>query len=171
MEDEIDSQLNEISQLFSSLLEAQEQFIDNFISIITSYSSTLQDEMAHLEDWRLNVERELTDLALLEDDNESTLVQLSERVCETDNSETCVICLEEPKRGQLVKELSCSHVFHSTCVDTWRCETQKKKNRHIWILYDFIITFINWITQNQITPSGKPIIKNNINIFSAKHTS
>uniref|UniRef100_T1IUL2 RING-type domain-containing protein n=1 Tax=Strigamia maritima TaxID=126957 RepID=T1IUL2_STRMM len=52
--------------------------------------------------------------------NGFTLVPLCERLLgDNDVLEVCVICLEEEKFGQHVKDLPCSHVFHSKCIDTW----------------------------------------------------
>ncbi|XP_010292336.1 PREDICTED: E3 ubiquitin-protein ligase RNF13-like [Phaethon lepturus] len=36
-----------------------------------------------------------------------------------DNYETCVICMAEYKEGDHLKILSCSHAYHSACIDTW----------------------------------------------------
>uniref|UniRef100_T1JPH6 RING-type domain-containing protein n=1 Tax=Strigamia maritima TaxID=126957 RepID=T1JPH6_STRMM len=52
--------------------------------------------------------------------NGFTVVPLCERMLGDDDVlEVCVICLEEEKIGQRVKDLPCSHVFHSKCIDTW----------------------------------------------------
>ncbi|KAL8256434.1 hypothetical protein R6Q59_031501 [Mikania micrantha] len=32
----------------------------------------------------------------------------------------CVICLDEKKIGDVVKEMSCKHKFHGGCVDRWQ---------------------------------------------------
>jgi hypothetical protein len=32
---------------------------------------------------------------------------------------TCVICLDQVDRGQLVRALPCCHEFHAKCVDRW----------------------------------------------------
>uniref|UniRef100_T1J724 RING-type domain-containing protein n=1 Tax=Strigamia maritima TaxID=126957 RepID=T1J724_STRMM len=116
MEDEADSLLNEISQVASNIMGAQER-----LNNLTEISSRLQDEMALLTAavnyQRLNISNVLRELGVLalENDKDTTLIQLTERVCETDDSENCVICLEEPKRGQLVKELPCSHFCCICC--------------------------------------------------------
>ncbi|KFO77598.1 E3 ubiquitin-protein ligase RNF13, partial [Cuculus canorus] len=44
-----------------------------------------------------------------------------------DKYETCVICLAEYQEGECLKILSCSHVYHSTCVDTWFYTQSGKK--------------------------------------------
>ena len=59
----------------------------------------------------------------------SIMVGLSwyKRVCNTklhtykqgDKYETCVICMAEYKEGDHLKILSCSHAYHSACIDTW----------------------------------------------------
>ncbi|XP_075031276.1 E3 ubiquitin-protein ligase ZNRF4 [Calonectris borealis] len=36
-----------------------------------------------------------------------------------DKYETCVICMAEYKEGDCLKILSCSHAYHSACIDTW----------------------------------------------------
>ncbi len=35
------------------------------------------------------------------------------------NGSTCTVCLEDLKRGDMMKELSCKHQFHSGCIDEW----------------------------------------------------
>lgn len=32
---------------------------------------------------------------------------------------TCVICLKEVNRQEIVKELKCGHKFHKACIDPW----------------------------------------------------
>lgn len=59
----------------------------------------------------------------------SVMVGLSwyERACKIklhtykqgDKYETCVICMAEYKEGDRLKILSCSHAYHSACIDTW----------------------------------------------------
>lgn len=35
------------------------------------------------------------------------------------SDDTCVICLEDYKTGDLLRELPCSHRFHAPCIDEW----------------------------------------------------
>ncbi|KAI8393366.1 uncharacterized protein BYT42DRAFT_3829 [Radiomyces spectabilis] len=35
------------------------------------------------------------------------------------DDDTCVICLEGFKHGELVRELPCKHEYHCTCIDPW----------------------------------------------------
>uniref|UniRef100_A0A8D0EHA9 RING-type domain-containing protein n=1 Tax=Strix occidentalis caurina TaxID=311401 RepID=A0A8D0EHA9_STROC len=41
--------------------------------------------------------------------------------------ETCVICMAVYKEGNLLKSLSCSHAYHSACIDTWFLTKARKK--------------------------------------------
>ncbi len=36
-----------------------------------------------------------------------------------DNFNECVICLEEMKLGEKLAILSCSHMYHSECINAW----------------------------------------------------
>ncbi|XP_051495934.1 E3 ubiquitin-protein ligase RNF13-like [Apus apus] len=36
-----------------------------------------------------------------------------------DKYESCAICMAEYKEGDCLKILSCSHAYHSSCIDTW----------------------------------------------------
>lgn len=36
-----------------------------------------------------------------------------------DNKESCAICLDDLKTGQMVKALACSHKFHEKCINNW----------------------------------------------------
>ena len=61
-------------------------------------------------------------------------------------NETCPICLDEYKEGENVRQLSCDHVYHLSCIDPWLlekssqcplCKTDvneaiKKKDPSIW---------------------------------------
>ncbi|CAL1361152.1 unnamed protein product [Linum trigynum] len=38
---------------------------------------------------------------------------------QTHGGETCVICLEDYKDGEVLKVLPCKHEFHSSCVNSW----------------------------------------------------
>uniref|UniRef100_T1J8S5 RING-type domain-containing protein n=1 Tax=Strigamia maritima TaxID=126957 RepID=T1J8S5_STRMM len=71
---------------------------------------------------------------------EFTLVPLHSRVLRDDDVEkNCVICLEEQKCKQAVKDLPCKHVFHSECIDNWLlanyncplCRTDLRQNPNI----------------------------------------
>ncbi|KAM9265450.1 E3 ubiquitin-protein ligase RNF13-like [Morus bassanus] len=44
-----------------------------------------------------------------------------------DKYETCVICMAEYKEGDCLKILSCSHAYHSACVDSWFHTQPRKK--------------------------------------------
>ncbi|XP_009971712.2 E3 ubiquitin-protein ligase RNF13-like [Tyto alba] len=44
-----------------------------------------------------------------------------------DSYETCVICMAEYKEGDCLKILSCSHAYHSACIDTWFHTQARKK--------------------------------------------
>jgi hypothetical protein len=37
----------------------------------------------------------------------------------------CVICLDDIKKGEIIKKLNCNHIFHINCIDTW---LSKEKN-------------------------------------------
>jgi len=37
----------------------------------------------------------------------------------SNNDNKCVVCQYEFKNGEEVTKLSCGHLFHSECVDTW----------------------------------------------------
>jgi len=55
-----------------------------------------------------------------EDDEED--VESSHGTVDTDDTSefgTCCICLEDFKRGESVKHLSCPHHFHGDCIDKW----------------------------------------------------
>lgn len=43
----------------------------------------------------------------------------------TSTNEDCSICLDEMKRGNLVKSLSCGHTFHPNCIDQGLKSTKK----------------------------------------------
>uniref|UniRef100_T1IKM8 RING-type domain-containing protein n=1 Tax=Strigamia maritima TaxID=126957 RepID=T1IKM8_STRMM len=49
----------------------------------------------------------------------SLVANLRTSILETDCSDVCAICLEQPNRSQEVKVLPCTHTFHVICIDTW----------------------------------------------------
>jgi hypothetical protein len=51
--------------------------------------------------------------------DEHTISQIKEKKCLGSNGSTCTICLDELKRGDMMKELSCKHQYHSGCIDEW----------------------------------------------------
>ena len=38
---------------------------------------------------------------------------------DSDQKIECVICLEDMERGQIIRTLSCFHIYHKDCVDIW----------------------------------------------------
>ncbi|XP_030322521.1 E3 ubiquitin-protein ligase RNF13-like [Calypte anna] len=44
-----------------------------------------------------------------------------------DKYESCVICMTDYKEGDSLKILSCSHAYHSACIDTWFHTQPNKK--------------------------------------------
>jgi len=38
---------------------------------------------------------------------------------ETHTPDSCAICLDDLQTGQMVKALTCSHKFHSKCINFW----------------------------------------------------
>ncbi|KAL0723996.1 hypothetical protein Bca4012_038595 [Brassica carinata] len=50
----------------------------------------------------------------------SRINNLPESTVQTDNfQETCVICLETPTIGDIIRHLPCFHKFHKDCIDPW----------------------------------------------------
>lgn len=43
----------------------------------------------------------------------------SATIAQDDNKESCAICLDDLKTGQMVKALACSHKFHEKCINNW----------------------------------------------------
>ncbi|XWS33873.1 hypothetical protein CRYUN_Cryun22dG0120300 [Craigia yunnanensis] len=43
----------------------------------------------------------------------------SARLSQCSTGETCAICLEDYKDGEILKALPCQHDFHSSCVESW----------------------------------------------------
>jgi hypothetical protein len=55
---------------------------------------------------------------------EAALKRLPSRVCDEFKDESCCICLEPFKSGELIRKLqNCKHEFHQTCVDAWLLKT------------------------------------------------
>jgi len=38
---------------------------------------------------------------------------------ESNQKDSCAICLDDLQQGQMVKALTCSHKFHSSCINFW----------------------------------------------------
>ena len=47
------------------------------------------------------------------------------KTCLTDSDETCTICCTEFAAGDVLRKLTCPHVFHADCVDQWLSESKK----------------------------------------------
>lgn len=43
----------------------------------------------------------------------------SDKNKDSNNKDSCAICLEDLQSGQMVKALACSHKFHSKCINFW----------------------------------------------------
>jgi hypothetical protein len=43
----------------------------------------------------------------------------SKKEDESATPDSCAICLDDLKSGQMIKALQCSHKFHSTCINFW----------------------------------------------------
>ena len=41
------------------------------------------------------------------------------------NQNCCVICMEEFKEKDEIRELDCKHIFHKNCIDKWLTEHKK----------------------------------------------
>lgn len=87
---------------------------------------TIPDDLrAFIED---TVFRQDTARAILASQNEEvkmrpaddkTISSIEEKKFTGCNGETCTVCLEDIKRGDMMKELKCKHQFHSGCIDEW----------------------------------------------------
>jgi len=40
-------------------------------------------------------------------------------VKDSGNPKSCIICMEPLKKGEAVRILECTHVYHSKCIDQW----------------------------------------------------
>jgi E3 ubiquitin-protein ligase SDIR1 len=45
--------------------------------------------------------------------------QGAEGAAVAEEKETCIVCLDEHKPGQMMRTLPCMHVFHLKCIDKW----------------------------------------------------
>ncbi|CAK9026350.1 E3 ubiquitin-protein ligase hrd-1 (RING-type E3 ubiquitin transferase hrd-1) (Suppressor/enhancer of lin-12) [Durusdinium trenchii] len=43
----------------------------------------------------------------------------------------CVICLDEVSSGESVRELTCQHIFHAECLDTWWQRSARSRSTSI----------------------------------------
>ncbi|CAD5168657.1 unnamed protein product [Musa acuminata subsp. malaccensis] len=102
----------------------------NFLEALEAAFENEQD-MEILDDTLL-VQRDITEddyemLLGLDEDNhqhsgasESQINILPESVIQSNgNVEACVICLEPPTVGDVIRHLPCLHKFHKECIDTW----------------------------------------------------
>ncbi|URE35295.1 zinc finger, C3HC4 type, domain containing protein [Musa troglodytarum] len=102
----------------------------NFLEALeTAFENEQETEI--LDDTLL-VQRDITEddyemLLGLDEDNhqhsgasESQINILPESVIQSNgNVEACVICLEPPTVGDVIRHLPCLHKFHKECIDTW----------------------------------------------------
>ena len=51
--------------------------------------------------------------------DERTISSIKETKFMGCNGSTCTVCLEDLKRGDMMKELSCKHQYHTGCIDEW----------------------------------------------------
>ncbi|KAM6113496.1 E3 ubiquitin-protein ligase RNF13-like [Phoenicopterus ruber ruber] len=99
------------------------------------YLSPCQDNTKMLQE--TSSMREFRDLLYVTIATISIMVGLSwyKRACKIklhtykqgDKYESCVICMAEYKEGDHLKILSCSHAYHSACIDAWFHTQPRKK--------------------------------------------
>lgn len=46
-------------------------------------------------------------------------VKITKEMADILIEESCSICLEQFAQGMTVRKLTCRHVFHQKCIDTW----------------------------------------------------
>ncbi|CAA2954595.1 E3 ubiquitin- ligase RNF130-like [Olea europaea subsp. europaea] len=104
----------------------KEQIVDELIYYARTRDTTVREMILelHLKKLYCN-DGDGSSLQLMEFDPVSmdTILWPSEKIVpyknDNDEFETCTVCLEEISAGSLVSTLTCSHVFHSSCIFEW----------------------------------------------------